>query len=721
MKGKLLGLRVDLLVCLLLSLIVLAAFWQVFGHGFTNWDDDKYVTQNPHVQDGMTWDGFVWAFTTGHASNWHPLTWLSHMLDWSIFGSGAAGPHAVNLLFHIINTVLLFLVFRRMTGFVWRSAFVAALFGIHPVHVESVAWIAERKDVLSAFFWMLTMLAYVRYTEHPNITRYAPVFVLLALGLMAKPMLVTLPFVLLLLDYWPLRRVSVSRRGGASTPARTDDLSRLSGIGRPLKASPTALVLEKVPLIVLSAASCVVTYLVQQRGGSMAETQSFTLGVRLSNALVAYVAYVGKMFWPAKLTTPYLHPGASLPILGVIASATALVALTAGALYFGRKRTYLTVGWLWFLVTLVPVIGLVQVGFQAMADRYTYIPLIGLFLMLTWGVAEYGSVGVREYGSESKSKGKSKTKIEDQTPAPPYSHTPIRAILAVIVLAALFPVTWRQVGYWKNGRTLFEHTIAVNPRNEVAHNNLGVYLEEHGKLDEAAAHYAEALEINPRYAYGHMNLGNIYSERKEFDKAVECYVAALACNPDYAEAHGNLANAYAVMGRYEDAIGQFNEFLEQSPDQSSAYYGVGKSQMALGRMDEAAESFRRVIELDPKFAEVHYNLGLVLKQLGDADGAMDEYAEAIRLNPKYSEAHNNLANMLLSQKKYDEAIAEYLEAIRISPTNAAAQNNLAGCYYYKGDYAAARDQIVRAGKQGVKLNPQLIAVLSQKIPGLQTP
>lgn len=663
MKGKLSGLHTHLIVYALLTLVTLAAFLQVFGHDFTNWDDDKYVTRNPHVQRGLTWDGISWAFTAGHASNWHPLTWISHMLDRSLFGTRASGPHAANLLLHIANTILLFAVLRRMTGFVWRSAFVAALFAVHPLHVESVAWVAERKDVLSTLFWMLTMLAYVRYTERPGIGKYALVAGLFALGLMAKPMLVTLPFVLLLMDYWPLRRISRDK-------------------GWPFGR----LVLEKIPLIALSAASSVVTYVVQQRGGSMAETELFTAGVKVSNALVAYATYVLKMFWPVNLITPYLHRDVHLPLWQIVASASGLVILSGAILIFGRRRPYLSVGWLWFLGTLAPVIGLVQVGFQSMADRYTYVPLIGLFIVLTWGIADLCS----RFGRAT-------------------------ALCGLAVIAVLTPLTWRQAGYWRNGQTLFEHTLAVDPRNEIAHNNLGVYLEERGKLDEAEQHFVRAIEINPQYAYGHLNLGNVYSRRKDFDKARACYEEALESNPGLAEAHANIGNLLAETGGLEDSVEHFELFLERYPDQPNVLYNLGKALMAIGRTEEAIERFGRVIELDPGYAEAHYNLGLALKQTGNLDGAIEEYRETIRLDPKHSESHNNLANILLSQQKYDEAIAEYREAIRLKPTNAEAQNNLAGAYYFKCDYESARRQIESARKAGIALNPKLIELLSEKM------
>ncbi len=430
-------------VAALLAVVTAGAFWRVFVAGFV-FDDKLYILGNPHVQNGLNWADINWAFTAMFASNWHPLTWISHMLDSQIWGLDPFGPHLVNLLLHVANVVLLFAVLRRMTGFIWRSAFVAALFAVHPLHVESVAWVAERKDVLSALFWMLTMLAYVRYVERPGIGTYALVTGLFALGLLSKPMLVSLPLVLLLIDFWPLERSGVSRMGGASTPAR---------IGRPLKTSPTALIVEKIPLFALSIGSAIVTYLAQQASGSVA-ISGFPLGVRVANALVSTVWYLWKMIVPTGLAAFYPHRGITIPVWQVIGSTVLLTGITALVILLARRKPYLAVGWSWFVITLLPVIGLVQVGSQSMADRYTYVPLIGVFIALTWAVAEYWSMGVWGYGRSNSG----------SAPTRPYPHTPVLSVPAVLIIAACVVGTWRQTGYWKDEISLCRHALAVTQR-----------------------------------------------------------------------------------------------------------------------------------------------------------------------------------------------------------------------------------------------------------------
>ena len=515
--GTAAGLR--LLICLLLAVIVVVPYAQVKDHTFITFDDDMYVTANPVVQAGFTWPGVKWAFTAMHSSNWHPLTWLSHMLDCRLFGMRPRGHHLMNVAWHLANTILLFLFWAWVTRALWPSAMVAALFALHPLHVESVAWVAERKDVLSTFFWLGTMLAYAGYTLAPSWRRYLLILLCLTLGLLAKPMLVTLPFVLLLLDYWPLGRIP-----GGPPPA-----SGLARAGEP-QLVPAAqvywqLLKEKIPLFVLVGLSCLITMLAQRGSGAVMPLAIRPLGPRIANALVAYVDYVVKLFWPYPMVffyqlTPvswWLAAGAGLALLGV----------TACLFYGAKRRPYLAVGWLWYLGTLVPVIGIIQVGGQAMADRYTYIPLIGLFVMIAWGVSE-ATAGWRR------------------------SRVLLATGAAAVLLACLLS-TWVQVGYWRNSETLFSHALQVDPTNYMAYHHLGMALANEGKIDQAIAMYRLTLAVAPQYPSAYNNLAIIYAEQGRYDEAVPLFKAALRLTPNNISFYRNLALAYQKQGKISEA------------------------------------------------------------------------------------------------------------------------------------------------------------------------
>jgi len=498
-----------LLIISLLGLAAFIAFWQVIRSDFISYDDWNYVTQNNHIKDGLTVGGITWAFTTGYASNWHPLTWISHMMDVQLFGLRPGWHHLTNLLFHCANTILLFLVFHRMTKALWQSAFVAALFALHPLHVESVAWVAERKDVLSTLFWMLTMGIYVSYVGRPRLTRYFGLLCCFALGLMAKPMLATLPFVLLLLDYWPLGRL------GHEKPA----ISRWSSIH--------FLLVEKIPLFAMSAISCIVTYLVQQHGGSMQALESLTMGARIANAFVSYIAYMGKTFWPTHLAILYPHPG-WWPLWKVLGSVVVLIAITVAALREIRKRPYVTVGWFWYLGTLVPVIGIVQVGMHSLADRYTYVPLIGLFIIVAWGVP-------------------------DLLKSWPHRKKALIALSALCLLC-LSIFTYRQIGYWRNSITLYDHTLAVTERNSAIYQNRGVVYHRLGKYAQALADYSNAIEINPKYGKAYVNRGIVYWNLGNHTQAVADFDKAIELNSKYGEAYRNRGLLNAILGNHVQAI-----------------------------------------------------------------------------------------------------------------------------------------------------------------------
>lgn len=500
-------------IVLALSLLVSIVYWQVGGHDFITLDDDTYVYMNPPVLKGLAPESISWAFTTFHGANWHPLTWLSHMFDVELFGQNAGWHHRMNLLYHLLNTELLFLVLWRMTGGMWQSAFVAALFGVHPLHVESVAWVAERKDVLSTLFWILTMGAYLRYARRPGIGRYLLVTAAFALGLMCKPMLVTLPFVLLLLDWWPLGRLAPA---DSSVPPSW----------RRYVPVFFRLVWEKVPLLGISAISCGITYLAQAKGGAVLHFEHLPFGSRISNALVSYVVYLGKTVWPSSLAVFYPHPATihgNVPAWEIAGATFLLCGLSILALREGHRRPYLTVGWLWFLGTLVPVIGVVQVGGQAMADRYTYVPLIGFFIIIAWGIPAVLSGW--------------------------HFRIPALWVTGGTLVLALSVAAWSQVGYWRDSVTLFSRALAITDRNWLALNNLGIFYGDHGQYPKAIGYFQETLRIRPDFPTAWNNMGVSYAILGQYQQAIGCFQEALRIKPDYAPARKNLFKANSELGK----------------------------------------------------------------------------------------------------------------------------------------------------------------------------
>ena len=514
-KETVFGLRADLIICLFLVLITLTCYWQIINHDFINYDDDVYVTENHNVQNGLTLKNIVWAFSAEVSGNWHPLTLLSHMLDCHLFGLNAGLHHLTSLFLHIANTLLLFIVLRRMTAALWQSAFVAALFALHPLHIESVAWVAERKDVLSTLFWMLTMIAYERYARHQSLSRYMLIIFFFALGLMAKPMLVTLPFVLFLLDYWPLKRFQFGRMSGTRS-----------------------LILEKIPFLALSAASSTITWIIQQSWGAVGSLSAYHLSHRIANSLLSYSCYIEKMFWPNRLAVfyPYSH---TFPLWQMAGVCLLLASFTFLSMYFVKRHPFLAVGWLWYIGTLVPVIGLVQVGVQAMADRYTYIPLIGLFIIISWGLPELLSQWRHK-----------KT---------------VLTILASVFVLVLTTISWLQVRNWVNSRTLFEHTVGITTNNFVAHKLWGEALASNGMHEEAYAQFFKALRINPRYADGYNSLGIALGRQGSMTEAIRYFLLALRINPGLAEAHSNLGVALMRLGKIDLAITHFEAALRIRP------------------------------------------------------------------------------------------------------------------------------------------------------------
>ncbi len=648
------------LICLFLAITIISIYWQVNSHDFVNFDDNRYITENRHVQTGLTSGNAAWAFTTFYVSNWHPLTWLSHMLDCQLFGLKPGLHHLVNLLFHVANTLLLFFILHRMTKGLWQSAFVAGLFALHPLHVESVAWVAERKDVLSTFFWMLTMGAYVYYVEHPGYKRYLFVLAFFLLGLMSKPMLVTLPFVLLLLDYWPLRRLQMERplavdsvkserlvkphgkkkeRGRTAIKEehanKTDNRTRQQpAIGQ--------IILEKVPFFVFSLASSVVTYMAQLKGGAVGSPQSFPLSSRVANALVSYCGYIGKMVWPADLAVLYPYPGTT-PVWRVIGAGLFLGLTTFLIIRNVKRYPYLMTGWLWYLGTLVPVIGLVQVGVQAMADRYTYVPLIGISIMAAWGVPEL----LKNWRHRNAA----------------------FATVTAIILCLFSFVTWKQVGYWQNSNTLFKHALEKTSNNPIMLNNMGTVLEAEGRLDEAMAHYAEAVRIDPNLPDSYNNMGLALTKQGRADEAITNFLKALRINSNHAAAHYNLGTVLASQGKLDEAIYHFRESIRIKPERDNAQYNLGLASMQKGNIDEAMSYFHQANRIDPFDPETILNMGVIRAMRGNLDNAMDCFVKALEIKPDYAEAHTNLGLALMQKGNLDEAVTHLREAIRLMPSN----------------------------------------------------
>jgi Tfp pilus assembly protein PilF len=566
-------------VCIFLAAITFAVFWRTVHYEFVNYDDGDYVYENPVVCGGLTLNGIAQAFIHGSFDNWDPLTTISHMLDCQFYGLNPGGHHLTNVLLHTTTVIVLFLVLRGMTGFLWRSAFVAAVFAIHPLRVESVAWVSERKDVLSGLFFALTIGAYVRYARRPWASaRYGLVVLLFALGLMCKPMLVTLPFVLLLLDFWPLKRFN--QPGGRLVPWR--------------------LIVEKLPLFGLCVAVCMVTLFAQKR-----EMQSLSLALRIGNALFSYVAYLGRMFYPVNLSVFYPYPDNGLPLWEIVLAAMLLAGISLGVFLWRRKHPCLLAGWLWYLIMLAPVIGLVQVGIQAQADRYTYLPQIGLYLLLTWMAADL-CAGWRY----------------------------CRAMLggcSTIILVALFFCARAQTSYWQNSESLWTHVLACAPDNFVGHNSLGNALFKKGDVNGAIAHYEQALQIKPGYADAHNNLGNALLQKGSVDEAATQFQKALEIDPDNANAHNNLGNALLQKGNVDQAIVQFQKALQIKPDLAEACYNLGNALLKKGDVAEAIAHYQHALQIKPDLAEAHINLGNALLQKGNVAEAIIHYRKALEL------------------------------------------------------------------------------------------
>lgn len=560
------------IVCVLLILSILAVYWNLQYAEFVNYDDPDYVVENRHVTSGLTWQGIKWAFLTVDqiTANWHPLTWLSYMLDYELYGLNAGGFHVTNLFFHIANTLLLFFCLRRMTGSIWRSAFVAALFALHPLHVESVAWISERKDVLSTFFWLLTMVLYVRYTEAPTASRYVAVYLVFLLGLLAKPMLVTLPFVLLLLDLWPLQRLTNGRKnqpllGQGKHFAHDPEAFAYEKIGPPFYYNikrVAFLFFEKVPLLILAGIISSITFFAQREGGAIVTVEKLPFDARIANAAISYIRYIGNTFWPQKLTAFYPYPVA-WPLWQVIAAFVLILIITYICIRTIRYYPYLAVGWLWFLGTMVPVIGIIQVGSQSMADRYTYIPLIGLFIIAAWGLHDI--LKSTYYGKK------------------------LYTTIAVLILAIIMALTARQVQTWNNSKSLYEHMVAVTENNYLAINGLGTVYLKMKELDRATDFLRKAIELKPHFSVAHHNMGMVYLQKQSYEDAIKQFNKSLSLEGSTemkAISHNYLGVAYIFLLRTEDAIKEFKSALRLNPELSRAWANLANAYALQKRMKE---------------------------------------------------------------------------------------------------------------------------------------
>jgi protein O-mannosyl-transferase len=651
------------LLAVLLLLGTMAVYWPATRCDYVNLDDPEFLTENLHVQGGLNWKGVKWAFcNTEQAGYWAPLMWLSHMLAWQLFGMNAWGHHLVNVLLHAANTALVFLVFRRLTRATWRSLMVAALFGWHPLRVESVVWVTERKDVLSMLFWILALWAYAKCIEAGPVQSsrsnlwYGAALGMFTLGLMSKPVLVvTLPCVLLLLDYWPLRRLEPSTLN-----------AQLATVWR--------LVREKVPFFTLAAVASVITFMTQKQAGQLAWNATLPLGARLGNALISYCRYLGKLFWPRELSVTYPLHG-HWPLEKVLLAGGVLLGISVLFFLQRRRYPYLLMGWLWFCGTLVPMIQLVQTGGVAMAERFTYVPSLGVLILVIWGAYElsrhwhYGVMALSVAGG------------------------------AAIVLC--LAVTRQQIGYWQDSEALWRQAVKVTENSWLAHNGLGVTLDEKGQSEEALRQFQETMRLRLYEAESYNNLGAALDKKGQSDEAIRQYQAALRLNPDHALAHNNLGFALDEKGQTDEAIRQYQETLRLKPDYAEAHNNLGAALDQKGQSDEAIRQFQEALRLKPDYALAHKNLGAALDRKGQTDEAIRHYQAALRLKPDYPDAHNNLGAALADQGQSDEAIRQYQAALRLKPDHAEAHNNLGIALGRKGQ----TDEAIRQFQEAVRWKP----------------
>jgi len=665
----------DIWVCLFLIITTLSVYWSVTNYEFVNIDDTTFVTENRYTQAGITREGIKYTFKNFGA----PLSVLSHMLDCELFGLDSGRHHLTNLILHIANVVLLYLIFNLMTGTPWNSAFVAALFALHPLNVESVAWVAERNNLLSTLFGFLTIAAYVWYIRRPDFLRYMTVFLFFVLGLFSKPMLVTLPFVLLLLDYWPLDRV---RLGSNNQIAPVNGKESVITKTHPSISPFYRLILEKIPLIAVSIFSSFWIITISKNSiaegiGGLASLERLPIKFRIANALISYVSYIGKLIYPKNLAVYYPYPK-SFPAWKIVLACLLLGCITFLAIRTLRQHPWFSVGWLWYLGTLVPVIQLVQMGAYRMADRYAYVPFIGLFIIVAWGVPyllerwRYGKI--------------------------------LLATTAIIILSTLMTLTWNQKKYWKNSITLFEHTIEVTSDNWLAHNNLGVAFSRQNRINEAVSHLKESLRIKPHYEDAHSNLGSVLAQQGQMNKAIDHFLMALRTKPDHFRAHYNLGVTLKKIGQTDKAIAHYLEALRINPDFAATHNNLGVALADTGRIDEAIGHYLEALRIKPDNMESHINLGNALVRRGQPNEAIDHYLEALRIKPDHVEAHSNLGVALANQGRTDEAIAQFLESLRIKPDHVKVHFNLGNALEKQGRI----DEAVDHYKEALRIKPDFV-------------
>lgn len=641
-------------IYIVLVLATIAAFEPVRKNDFIRlYDDAKCVTDNPNIKGGLNLKSVRWAFTTPHYYMWHPLTTLSNLLEYQLFGPEPFWFHLTNFLLHTVSVVLLFWVLKKMTGALWPSAFTAAVFALHPIQVESVAWIAERKNVLSGFFWLLTMAAYIRYAQRPNVSRYLVVLFVFALSTMTKPSVVTLPFVLLLLDYWPLRRTGMA-------------------------GSAWRLIVEKIPLFVFSGFLSIVTFLSQQSGSAVKPEWMFPLNARVLNALVSYIRYIGKIIYPSGLAVFYPHLGRSIPTWQPTVSFLLLVIISVVVFWQVRRRPYLVVGWLWFVGTLVPVIGLVQVGGQAMADRYAYIPIIGICIMAVWAADEIVGKWRRLRAGA--------------------------AISAGLILCILLFATRTQAGYWQDDYTLFSHAVKVTKNNHLAYYNLGKMFQDKGQYDEAVRNYKETVRIDPGDYEAWNNMGTIFYAQGKIDQAISSYKQSLKANPNYTIAIFNEGLARLKQREYGEAISQFGRVLKMKPDWPEAHNYTGDAYVQLGNYDLAVKHYEEAIKLRPDYLTALYSAGMASRRQGEYSKAVSYFRRALEQKPDSVVVMNSLAWTLATVE--DGGLRNSAEAVKYAEkacglsgnNNASLLDTLAAAYASAGDFERAAATAEKAFK-----------------------
>ncbi len=658
-----------IIISIFLIITICITYGQVVNHEFISFDDDQYIFNNNNVIHGLNVKSFLWALTSFYPDYWHPMTWYSHMLDCQMFGLNSGMHHLVNVFFHISNTLLVFIVFYRMTGSLWKSAFVAALFGLHPLHVESVAWSAERKDLLSTFFWMLTMLSYQKYVQQRKIQRYLIMILFYILGLLSKPMLVTLPFTLLLLDYWPLQRLRLQS-------------SHLEKAG-PYRDTNLNLIWEKIPLVILAILSSLITFLAQHAVGAMSSLTALPIHIRIINIIESYAFYIEKMLWPLHLAVIYPYSPELVSLWFFVIACFFIIIISAAAFITSIRYPWFIVGWLWYLGTLVPVVGIVQVGLQTMADRYTYIPLIGLFIIFAWGLPEL----LKRWQ---------------------YRQI-VLEVSAGIILSILIIISWVQIGYWKNDYTLFGHALKVTENNYVAHSYIAKFLIDRGDFDSAINHGTEALRINPNYSYTYYIMGLALKNKGDLSGAIDNYAKAIRLDSNSIEAYNNLGNIYGQQGKFNDAIKQYSKVLEINPGSEVANVNMGITLVNLGRVNEAIHYYNKALLIKPDYKEAEYNIGVALLLQGKIDESIQHYKKVLIIDPRYMNVNEILLKLLEHKSKIEAATADLKKELLNDSRNTGDYIKLGDIYFSSGD----RTMAVASYEKAVLIEPENVQALNR--------